>query len=322
MCKKPLISVCVPAYNHENYVQKTIQSIIDQTYENIELIVIDDGSKDTTWQKINDMREVCEKRFKNVIFKTKPNGGTCETLNMLIELANGEYISLSASDDAYKPTAIEDEYDFLSQNPDYVLAVGDNELIDENSKVCYWDKDRNNVYDIKKAKYKTFGDFLKNARKDINFNSENFGSYQSLYIGNYIPNGYLIRRSIFDKTGFFTKDAPLEDYWFMLQASKYGKFKYIDKVLYSYRWHNSNTIKNNDKMMRYDRMTREHEEKILQNLDSKIVFPEVKEIKEYGVLLKRQGIPFFIEIQKRKKIAHKIKILKIFNIDVKKWIKK
>ena len=75
--EKPLVSVIVPAYNHETYVQDTINSIINQTYRNIELIVIDDGSKDSTWAKIQELKERCEKRFARVHFETKENEGTC-----------------------------------------------------------------------------------------------------------------------------------------------------------------------------------------------------------------------------------------------------
>ena len=63
--------------------------------------------------------------------------------------------------------------------------------------------------------------------------------------GNYIPNGYLIRKNIFKTIGFFTTKAPLEDYWLMLQISKNGKLKFIDKNLLRYRWHDHNTVKNN-----------------------------------------------------------------------------
>ena len=65
---KALISILIPAYNHEKYIQETIQSIIQQSYQNLELIIINDGSNDTTWEKINAMRELCENRFVRTIF--------------------------------------------------------------------------------------------------------------------------------------------------------------------------------------------------------------------------------------------------------------
>ena len=62
---QPLVSVVIPCYNHENFVQDCIQSVIDQTYDNIELIIIDDGSKDNSVDKIKEMIGLCEKRFTN-----------------------------------------------------------------------------------------------------------------------------------------------------------------------------------------------------------------------------------------------------------------
>ena len=112
----PLVSVLIPAYNHENYVQETINSIIDQTYQNIELIIYDDGSKDSTWNKIKELEEKCKKRFTNVYFETKENEGTCKTMNKLLDLAKGEYVIVVASDDMIKPNMIEKEVDFLSKN--------------------------------------------------------------------------------------------------------------------------------------------------------------------------------------------------------------
>ena len=70
---KTLVSVIIPAYNHEKYVQETIKSIINQTYQNIELIVIDDGSKDSTWQKILEMKDKCGRRFEKVPRKMPRN---------------------------------------------------------------------------------------------------------------------------------------------------------------------------------------------------------------------------------------------------------
>ena len=73
--KLPLVSVVISAYNHENYIQETINSIIAQTYEKIELIIIDDGSIDLTFEKILEMENVCKERFINIIFKKQKNQG-------------------------------------------------------------------------------------------------------------------------------------------------------------------------------------------------------------------------------------------------------
>ena len=169
----------------------------------------------------------CKERFCNISFETQENQGTCATLNKLLSKAQGEFIYLIASDDIAKPEAIEVELNFLENNPDYGLAVGNSEIIDSTSKVCYWDKKRNIEYSKIKAKYKTFVDYAKATNKY--FNNEKFGTYNTLYMGNYIPNGYLIRKNVLDKIPKFTPEAPLEDWFMMLQLSKYTKFRYINR---------------------------------------------------------------------------------------------
>lgn len=307
-----LISVIIPAYNHEKYVRETIQSIVNQTYQNLELIIVDDGSKDSTWQKIQGMKQVCESRFSRVIFDTQENQGSCKTLNKLISLAQGEYIYITASDDVAKSNAIEKEYNFLSKHSDYALCVGDNEFIDDNSNICYWDKKQNNVYNKSQAKHLTFGKCLQKVNK-FSFLSDKFGRYDKLYFINHIPNGYLIRKSIFEKIGKFTPEAPLEDYWLMLQISKYSKMKYIDEILFSYRWHSNNTAKKIEKMDFMTKKTQIYEDKLLETLDFNTVLPIVKQVYEKGVCYKKKGIPFLFEILKCKKKQEKIKIIKLFN---------
>lgn len=158
---KALISILIPAYNHEKYIQETIQSIIQQSYQNLELIIINDGSNDTTWEKINAMRELCENRFVRTIFKTQTNKGTCDTLNLLLKEAQGKFVYIIASDDKAEPFAIEKLYNFLNSNSEYALCVGDNQFIDENSNICFWDKNRNIVYNKSSAVFKTFVNFYK-----------------------------------------------------------------------------------------------------------------------------------------------------------------
>ena len=323
MSIKNLVSVIIPSYNHENYIQETIKSIINQSYKNIELIIIDDGSKDKTWEKIQELKPECEKRFVNVHFETKENEGTCKTLNKLINISKGEYIYLIASDDIAKPSAIEKEVVFLSNNPDYFLCVGDNEYIDLNSKVCYLDKNYNITYDKKIAKYKTVAE-NKQKQKLFNFNSDKFGKYYTLYSGNYIPNGYLIRKSIFDKIGLFTPEAPLEDYYLMMQISKYSKMKFLNEILFSYRLHDTNTMNNLEKIKIITGKTLEYEQKILENVDFKKVKDDVREVYQKGAFISKVGIPFIFEVLKYKKYNKDIKKLeskkyiKIFGIEINK----
>ena len=82
----PLISLLVPAYNHEKYIKETIDSLIAQTYPNLELIVIDDGSKDNTFAVLKSLEDVCHERFANVHFETQNNQGVVGTLNQLLEM--------------------------------------------------------------------------------------------------------------------------------------------------------------------------------------------------------------------------------------------
>lgn len=241
----PLVSVCIPAYNHESYIQETIFSIIDQTYENLELIIIDDGSQDNTFCKVLEIKALCEKRFSRVVVQRQKNSGACLTLNKIFSISAGDYIFIIASDDVAKPYTIQKELEYLQNNPDYVLVVGDNELINDSSSKIGFDSKRNGVsFDM--ALYKTFGSWLKAMRNDVDFSSEEFGSYSSLVRGNYIPNGYLIATKALRKVNFFIPEVLLEDWYLMLQLSKLGKFKYCDDVFLSYRWHINNTIKKKD----------------------------------------------------------------------------
>lgn len=239
----PLISVITPAYNHEKYVQDTIQSILDQDYPNIEYIIIDDGSKDDTYNKILEKGPFAESRLTKFTAITKKNEGIIKTLNMGLNVANGEYVYIIASDDMADPTAITTLYEFLSKNCDYGLAVGDDNFIDENGTLCYWDKDQNITYDAFEAHYKTFAQYLMSIREDVDFYGEEFGKYETLITGNYVPNGYLIRKTILDKIGGYCKEGVLEDFFLMLQISKISRLKFINSPLFSYRWHSRNTVK-------------------------------------------------------------------------------
>ncbi len=258
MKMSPLVSVLIPAYNHENYVEEAIRSVIAQTYANIELVVIDDGSKDGTWKKITALKKVCEKRFPRVEFSTQSNKGTCVTLNRLVDSSRGDFVLFLASDDAIKPWAIEKQVAFLQENPSYVLVVGDNEFIDGTSTRIGWSLGMQSA-PLSEAESKTFAEDLQKWRPDVCFSSDEFGTYQSLLKGNYVPNGYLMKASALRQVDKFTRRAPLEDLHLHLQLSKLGKYKYLDEVLFSYRWHGMNTAQRREHMLRITEKTLAYE---------------------------------------------------------------
>tara|TARA_A100001035_G_C27393551_1_gene325372 strand:- start:2 stop:547 length:546 start_codon:yes stop_codon:yes gene_type:complete len=134
--------------------------------------------------------------------------------------------------------------------------------MDSQSKRCYWDGYQKISYNTKKAKSISLGSYLKQIRKDVDFYSDEFGKYQSLLRGNYIPNGYLVRRDTFiNKVGGYSEKCSLEDYFLHLQLSKFGKYKYIDKHLYNYRCHKENFSKKKDQMLYLTEVTIKMEKK-------------------------------------------------------------
>ena len=99
--KTKMVSVIIPTYNRGNTIKKAIESVLNQTYDNLEVIVVDDGSLDDTK---NIVKAICDSRVKYVF---QNNNGACAARNKGIELAKGEYIAFQDSDDYWYPQKIE-----------------------------------------------------------------------------------------------------------------------------------------------------------------------------------------------------------------------
>lgn len=269
MHKNNIVSILLATYNREKYLKETILSIINQTYKDIELVIVDDGSTDNTWQELVKFKKEYRARFANIVLKKQKNIGIGLSAVKLLKLATGSYCFFIDSDDIIKPDAISLLHNFLSRHRSYALAVGDNEYIDGSSKLFYLDKHRRHTYNIKKAVYKTRNQSLQNIRTDINLYSNDFGSYSSLVKENYILNGFLVKTDAIKKIGGFIKGAPAYDYYLMLQLSKYFKFKYIDKILYSYRCHDNNDFSTSNILSERVCSTLKKELQIIKNINLK-----------------------------------------------------
>jgi len=256
-----MISVIIPAYNHDKFIQKTIESIINQTYKKIELLVIDDGSVDQTWEKILEITQLNKDRFESIYLKKQKNIGLIHTLNKMIKESQGEFVFFIASDDIAKNKALEKLSNILKENKNANLAVGDNEFIDTNGIITSCSSHSNTTYEKTKKNYTSFNQMLFERFDD----SDVFGSYRTLILkGNHVPNGYLVRKSIFEKIGLFTEESPLEDYWLMLQISKYSNLITTPEVLFEYRIHNSNSSKDEFSMVEKTNKTLKYEQRIIK----------------------------------------------------------
>ncbi|NNP69358.1 glycosyltransferase [Acinetobacter sp. Ac_5812] len=133
---QPLVSVVIPCYNHAQYVQDCIQSVINQTYQNIELIIIDDGSKDNSIEKIEEMLSVCEERFTRFEFRYRANRGLSATLNEALEWCHGKYFSAIASDDMLLAEKLMVQVPILEADDACKGVFGNMILINDQNEEC------------------------------------------------------------------------------------------------------------------------------------------------------------------------------------------
>lgn len=127
----PKVSIIIPVYNGSNYLKEAIGSALSQTYKNIEIVVVNDGSKDD-----GKTDKICRSYAGKIKYFIKENGGPATALNLGIEKMSGEYFSWLSHDDVYYPQKIERQIEFLSKidKKEYIIPYANYELIDKGSK--------------------------------------------------------------------------------------------------------------------------------------------------------------------------------------------
>ena len=125
----PKVSVVMASYNHEQFVAETIQSVLDQTYQDFEFIITDDGSHDRT---VDVIKNFDDPRIK--LFCFPQNQGACAAMNNCINEAKGEYIAVINSDDAWMPEKLEKQVNFLDEYPQNGAVFTYAKIINEEGK--------------------------------------------------------------------------------------------------------------------------------------------------------------------------------------------
>ena len=202
MEKLPLISVIIPSYNREHLIGRSIRSVLNQTYKEIEVIVVDDGSTDNTRDVVSSFKD---SRIRYI--RHDNNRGGCIARNTGINASRGEYIAFQDSDDEWLPEKMEKQMHVFNSVPKYVGIVYSAFLRVKDCSASFIPSNKVTIKD---------GNLLNQLIKG------NFISTQTT----------ILRKTCFDKAGVFDKNLHrLQDWELFIRMSKYFEFKYISEPL-------------------------------------------------------------------------------------------
>lgn len=211
---KPLVSVCIPAYNNERFFKSTIQSVLDQTYDNWELIIADDVSSDSSFEIA---RSFNDKRI--IVSQNKINLGLVGNWNNVVSEAKGEFVKLLGGDDLLSPDCLEKQVAIFQSNkyPTVSLVTSYRTLINDEGRELM----------IRKL---PFMSGLISSQKAVSWNF----LYGTNIIGEPIVG--LFRRSVFSKIGKYDESNPyLVDLDFWVRVLLTGDLYIIPESLSSFR---------------------------------------------------------------------------------------
>ncbi|WP_151950594.1 glycosyltransferase family 2 protein [Aliarcobacter butzleri] len=214
MQNKDLISVFVPVYNAEKFIEECILSIINQDYENIEIIVSDDASTDNTPIILKKLQEKFSNKIK--LFLQENNLGITNNFNFILSKCRGKYILFTAGDDMLKSNCISDVVDIFENNDDISVVFHNSIRTTEDGKILKREEKLNRIFK---------GD-IKTIIKD------------SFIIK---TNGMMILKEKIPFEGYNNNFRYASDFDFILRVLKNSNFIYTNKQLSYYR-KNSNSI--------------------------------------------------------------------------------
>jgi glycosyltransferase involved in cell wall biosynthesis len=206
-----VVSVVVPTHNRKELLSETLQSILNQTFRDFELIVVSDGSTDSTDEMV---ASIVDTRVR--LIRQEKSGQPAMPRNTGIKAARGKYVALCDDDDIWVQDKLAIQVDAMEHN--------------EEAALCY-----------------TNGQVMRNGvvgQRPLNRRKIFSNHFYELLKGNVIPNSsVLIRRSVFDSVGFINTDPMfrgIEDYEFWLRIAHDFPMLYVDQPLIKYRVHSNN----------------------------------------------------------------------------------
>jgi len=218
-----IVTVCIPSYNHANYIDEAIESVIAQTYGPIELIIIDDGSVDQSLDIIKSKEEQIKSRFIRYEIRSRENKGLARTLNEALEWSAGKYFAMLSSDDVILPEKIRLQTAYLDKRNDCAGVFGGIFFIDSTGKLIRSVSPKAGLWgyeDVISKRCKLFAPTM------------------------------LMRMSSLIDIGGYWEDVALEDRGISLKLTSFGyKLATVSTIFAQYRWHDNNTIRSFKKML-------------------------------------------------------------------------
>jgi glycosyltransferase involved in cell wall biosynthesis len=256
----PKVSICIPSYNHARFLPTAIESALAQTYRNIEIIIVDDGSSDGSLEIAQSYAERFPELISVYTHADHSNRGISATINRAFEESTGEYWSLLASDDAFYPHKTAKQVSFLLEHQDVGWVYAQAHIMDES------------------------GNLLPEVnRVDI---SRDVSPVQSLIVCNQITAiTVFCRRACVERLGPHNEDLVYSDWEFWVRMAAHYKLGFIASPLVKYRVHSYNTS--------LAIPIKEHEERKLDVLNSLR-----RNIKTYGGDLSKPESQALIELRR------------------------
>ncbi len=219
-----LVSVIIPVYNRNNYIAETIMSVLQQDYSDIELICVDDGSDDGSYETLIELSN--SHQFKLLTHEGRVNKGQSAALNLGLKNASGEFICILDSDDLFLPSKVSLQVEYLIANKDVGLVYGLGEAIDANGKFLY------NIL----------------SEDHLEPNDPNAVLLDCYFL---LPQNSMVRTSVFREAGFFDESLrAAQDHDMLIRICELTTIHFIPEKFFQYRRH-ANSISTKGQIKRW-----------------------------------------------------------------------
>ena len=212
--KTPLVTVIALCYNHERYVRESLQSVVNQDYESVELIIVDDFSTDRSRENI---LKFAENNFVTRIIFNPENLGNCRSFNQALKIARGKYIIDLSTDDVMLPNRISEQVKIFENSANIGVVFSDCEYVNAKSE-----KLNNSTYNHQRKQVLEFP--IGNVYAKL--------LAKKLYIN---PPTMMVRKELFDKLGGYDESLTYEDFDFWVRSARISDFSYVPKILIQQR---------------------------------------------------------------------------------------